>query len=324
MGQAEVDVAAATDTAVVVLAPGRGRRRADGEGRHPRDRRRLRREQGRPRRRGRGRRATSGRCCTWAPRARGTRRCCTTRRAGGEGIEELWGRRGAPRRTWSVRRAAATSAARGCCARSRASRPSGSACGSRRPSTTTRRSADGSRRPPHRPVSGRGYPGGDAPRHVRRPERDGRPGRARRHRGHADPRATPSERAHDALRRAARPVYGPEDLDGWDPDEQLGEPGAFPFTRGVYPSMYRGRLWTMRQFAGLRHARRDERALPLPARAGPGRAVGRLRHAHADGPGLRRPAQRGRGRSLRRRHRLARGLRDAVRRHPARRHQRRR
>jgi methylmalonyl-CoA mutase N-terminal domain/subunit len=48
-----------------------------------------------------------------------------------------------------------------------------------------------------------------------------------------------------------RPVYGPEDLREWDPAERLGEPGAFPFTRGVYPSMYRGRLWTMRQFAGF-------------------------------------------------------------------------
>jgi methylmalonyl-CoA mutase N-terminal domain/subunit len=48
-----------------------------------------------------------------------------------------------------------------------------------------------------------------------------------------------------------RPVYDAEDLAGWDPDEKLGAPGAFPFTRGVYPTMYRGRLWTMRQFAGF-------------------------------------------------------------------------
>jgi methylmalonyl-CoA mutase N-terminal domain/subunit len=48
-----------------------------------------------------------------------------------------------------------------------------------------------------------------------------------------------------------RHVYGPEDLAGWDPAEKLGVPGAFPFTRGVYPTMYRGRLWTMRQFAGF-------------------------------------------------------------------------
>ncbi len=47
-----------------------------------------------------------------------------------------------------------------------------------------------------------------------------------------------------------QPLYGPDDLEGWDPAEKLGSPGAFPFTRGVYPSMYRGRLWTMRQFAG--------------------------------------------------------------------------
>ncbi len=47
------------------------------------------------------------------------------------------------------------------------------------------------------------------------------------------------------------PVYRSADLDGFDPDMQLGEPGEYPFTRGVYPSMYRGRLWTMRQFAGF-------------------------------------------------------------------------
>ncbi|MBW3551956.1 MAG: methylmalonyl-CoA mutase [Gemmatimonadetes bacterium] len=44
------------------------------------------------------------------------------------------------------------------------------------------------------------------------------------------------------------PVYGPEHAA--DP-RSLGEPGAFPFTRGVYPTMYRGRLWTMRQYAGF-------------------------------------------------------------------------
>jgi methylmalonyl-CoA mutase N-terminal domain/subunit len=48
-----------------------------------------------------------------------------------------------------------------------------------------------------------------------------------------------------------RPLYTPEDLEGFDPDDKLGEPGRYPFTRGVYPTMYRGRLWTMRQFAGF-------------------------------------------------------------------------
>jgi methylmalonyl-CoA mutase, N-terminal domain len=47
-----------------------------------------------------------------------------------------------------------------------------------------------------------------------------------------------------------RPVYGPDDWPG-DPARQLGEPGRFPFTRGVHPTMYRGRLWTMRQYAGF-------------------------------------------------------------------------
>jgi methylmalonyl-CoA mutase N-terminal domain/subunit len=46
------------------------------------------------------------------------------------------------------------------------------------------------------------------------------------------------------------PLYTEEDLTG-DAEEAIGRPGEFPFTRGVYPSMYRGRLWTMRQFAGF-------------------------------------------------------------------------
>jgi methylmalonyl-CoA mutase N-terminal domain/subunit len=43
----------------------------------------------------------------------------------------------------------------------------------------------------------------------------------------------------------------PEALDGWDPSTDLGFPGAFPYTRGIQPTMYRGRLWTMRQYAGF-------------------------------------------------------------------------
>ncbi len=46
-------------------------------------------------------------------------------------------------------------------------------------------------------------------------------------------------------------TYTSDDLKGWSPESDLGEPGQFPFTRGVYPTMYRGRLWTMRQFAGF-------------------------------------------------------------------------
>ncbi|HVL48525.1 MAG TPA: methylmalonyl-CoA mutase family protein [Candidatus Thermoplasmatota archaeon] len=46
-------------------------------------------------------------------------------------------------------------------------------------------------------------------------------------------------------------LYGPWDLADWDPAEKLGMPGEFPYTRGIHPTMYRGRLWTMRQFAGF-------------------------------------------------------------------------
>src|SRR3989475_9314759 len=46
-------------------------------------------------------------------------------------------------------------------------------------------------------------------------------------------------------------VYSADDLKAWDPKSDLGRPGEFPYTRGVYPTMYRGRLWTMRQFAGF-------------------------------------------------------------------------
>ncbi len=45
-------------------------------------------------------------------------------------------------------------------------------------------------------------------------------------------------------------VYSAADLADWEYETQLGYPGEFPFTRGVYPTMYRGRLWTMRQYAG--------------------------------------------------------------------------
>ena len=49
-------------------------------------------------------------------------------------------------------------------------------------------------------------------------------------------------------------LYDAADLEGWDPSEQLGSPGAPPYTRGVYGSMYTGRLWTMRQYSGFGNA----------------------------------------------------------------------
>ena len=55
------------------------------------------------------------------------------------------------------------------------------------------------------------------------------------------------------------PVYGPEALTGWDPAIRLAEPGEFPYTRGVYPTMYTGRPWTMRQYAGFGTAQESNR-----------------------------------------------------------------
>jgi methylmalonyl-CoA mutase, N-terminal domain len=63
--------------------------------------------------------------------------------------------------------------------------------------------------------------------------------------------ATPERRAPFTTLSAepVKPLYTPEDVGAFE--ERIGFPGEYPFTRGVYPSMYRGRLWTMRQFAGF-------------------------------------------------------------------------
>jgi methylmalonyl-CoA mutase N-terminal domain/subunit len=55
------------------------------------------------------------------------------------------------------------------------------------------------------------------------------------------------------------PVYGPEQLTDFHPDEKLGRPGEYPFTRGVYPTMYTTRPWTMRQYAGFATAGESNR-----------------------------------------------------------------
>ena len=63
-----------------------------------------------------------------------------------------------------------------------------------------------------------------------------------------------SERASEFTTVSGYPIrqlYSPTDLSGWDPDRDLGLPGAPPYTRGIHPAMYRSRLWTMRQFAGF-------------------------------------------------------------------------
>src|SRR5437870_4284979 len=54
-------------------------------------------------------------------------------------------------------------------------------------------------------------------------------------------------------------VFTPDDLADWNPAAALGFPGEFPFTRGIQPTMYRGRLWTMRQYAGFGSAEASNR-----------------------------------------------------------------
>ena len=71
----------------------------------------------------------------------------------------------------------------------------------------------------------------------------------------ADPKQRPEfkEREAEFSTMSGHPIeslYGAEDVSG-DPAEKVGNPGEYPFTRGPYPSMYRGKLWTMRQFAGF-------------------------------------------------------------------------
>ncbi|NLT53539.1 MAG: methylmalonyl-CoA mutase [Actinomycetales bacterium] len=65
-------------------------------------------------------------------------------------------------------------------------------------------------------------------------------------------------------------VYGPEALEGFDPGTVLGAPGSYPFTRGVYPTMYTGRPWTMRQYAGFGTAKESNERYHQLVAAGTG------------------------------------------------------
>ena len=76
--------------------------------------------------------------------------------------------------------------------------------------------------------------------------------------------------AHTESGLTFSPVYGPEALTDWDPDERLGRPGDYPFTRGVYPTMYTGRPWTMRQYAGFGTAAESNRRYHQLVAAGTG------------------------------------------------------
>src|SRR5467141_1778811 len=64
----------------------------------------------------------------------------------------------------------------------------------------------------------------------------------------------PAERKEKFTTLSGLPIdrlHTEENLAGWNPDDALGYPGEYPFTRGIYPTMYRGRFWTMRQYAGF-------------------------------------------------------------------------
>ena len=65
-----------------------------------------------------------------------------------------------------------------------------------------------------------------------------------------------------------KPLYGPKDLEGFDYGAELGDPGEYPYTRGVYPSMYRGRPWTMRQYAGFGTAKETNQRFKYLIEAG--------------------------------------------------------
>lgn len=63
----------------------------------------------------------------------------------------------------------------------------------------------------------------------------------------SDSPSDPETSSHIPIRQ----LYTGADLNDWDYDQHLGHPGEFPYTRGIQPTMYRGRLWTMRQYAGM-------------------------------------------------------------------------
>ena len=89
-----------------------------------------------------------------------------------------------------------------------------------------------------------------------------------------------------------KPVYGPDDAPAVRPP-----PGEFPYTRGVRPEGYRGRPWTMRQYAGFSSAEDTNQPVPAPARPGPDGPLRRVRPADAARARLRRRAGARRGRA---------------------------
>ena len=76
---------------------------------------------------------------------------------------------------------------------------------------------------------------------------------------HPAPSSKPTELQETSSHITVNPLYSPVDLEGMDYDRDLSYPGQFPYTRGVQATMYRGRLWTMRQYAGMGDAEESNR-----------------------------------------------------------------
>jgi methylmalonyl-CoA mutase N-terminal domain/subunit len=73
---------------------------------------------------------------------------------------------------------------------------------------------------------------------------------------------------HTSFGEPVKVFYGPEDLEGFDPERDLGEPGSYPFTRGIYPTMYRSQLWTMRPYSGMATAEETNERFKFLLRSG--------------------------------------------------------
>jgi methylmalonyl-CoA mutase N-terminal domain/subunit len=78
-----------------------------------------------------------------------------------------------------------------------------------------------------------------------------------KHKGSVATKLAPEQETSSHI--SVHPLYTPADLEGWDYDRDLNFPGQFPYTRGVQATMYRGRLWTMRQYAGMGDAEESNR-----------------------------------------------------------------
>src|SRR5437763_16882512 len=74
-----------------------------------------------------------------------------------------------------------------------------------------------------------------------------------------DIREKPDDKVQTSSGIEVKPFYKPEDVADISEERDLGRPGEYPFTRGIYPSMYRRRLWTMRQYAGFGTAAESNR-----------------------------------------------------------------